>query len=74
MKAIYKCRLCGKNFSSIERATYNIAVHITTRLSIGLIPDVRDAPNIMKGHACNGGGIGLADFQGWEKEEGDTEE
>lgn len=67
--AVYKCRLCGEKFTSVcltgSRAK---AAGIVIALAVDSIDYINEplAPTMLYVHYCNNGGIGIADFQGWE--------
>lgn len=70
-KAVYKCRLCGARLPWIsvneERAESHMAEMTAGILSV-TVPRVTQT----RVHYCGGdhaGSLGLADFQGWEKED-----
>ena len=75
MKAIYKCRLCGKVYHSTApgcTAEKDRAAVCMVQLHVGVVGIVAPAPTMTETHHCRGdhaGSLGLADFQGWEKEE-----
>lgn len=71
MKAVYKCRMCGKTYT-VQQAGKDIAKMCMIELVAGVRGSVPGAPSIIDMHHCGGehdGDLGLADFQGWEKEE-----
>ena len=72
-KAIYKCRLCGEEFCA---PTYTTDETTVMHCMVCMVTGVRGInamqPNPTHAHACDGkyaGALGLADFQGWIKEE-----
>lgn len=72
-RAIYKCRLCGEKFRA---PTYTTDENTAVSCMAHIVAGVRGAnlmqPTLYYAHGCGGdhrGGLGLADFQGWEKEE-----
>lgn len=71
-RAIYKCRLCGETYAAAQVAGKDIADMCMTELVTGIRGTIPGAPTITDAHYCGGdhaGALGLADFQGWEKEE-----
>lgn len=73
MKAIYKCRLCGERFHNGAETGPDIAERCMVEMNVGIVGTVAMAPNKTEIHRCRGafdGSLGLADFQGWEKENG----
>lgn len=71
-KAIYKCRLCGEVYHNGTETGEKVALRCITELAAGLCPCEAMAPQKTEVHHCGGdhaGSMGLADFQGWEKEE-----
>lgn len=74
MKAIYKCRLCGQTYSSGAHTGPTKAAMCMAMLVAGLVNTEPMAPRLLDSHVCNleySGSIGLADFQGWKKEDTD---
>lgn len=74
MKAIYKCRLCGELYHNGAYAGENVAERCMFELNVGLVSLAPMAPRMTETHHCGGahaGSLGLADFQGWEREEED---
>lgn len=70
-KAIYKCRLCGQTYCDGTRGDYNAAVDSMAHVHLGLVSIDPRVPTRTTTHACGGnytGSMGVADFQGWEKE------
>lgn len=68
-KAIYKCRLCGKEFEYC-RAGEVIAQALTVALAVnGTTEHVRYNGNLHTHttHECDDGSLGIADFQGFQK-------
>lgn len=72
MKAFYgkfKCRLCGKQFISMEAANKDAAIDkvvtVIAENSTTPMPDIY--------HNCEGGNIGIADFIGFTQERGECE-
>lgn len=77
MKAIYKCRMCGELYHNGAYAGEKVAERCMLELNVGLVSLAPMAPRMTETHYCGGahaGNLGLADFQGWEKEEGDNGE
>lgn len=71
-RAIYKCRLCGKVYKGAQVVGKDIATMCMTELVAGIRGTIPGAPTITETHQCGGdhaGALGLADFQGWAKEE-----
>lgn len=71
-RAIYKCRLCGEVYKAAQVVGKDIAEMCMTELVAGIRGSIPGAPTITETHHCGGiynGCLGLADFQGWEKEE-----
>ena len=73
MQAIYKCRLCGKNFGTLY-CSKETATRITYEYVCGLDPNKwlvggRFYKNEV--HVCDNG-IGIGDFIGFEKENLDS--
>lgn len=71
-RAVYKCRLCGEVYKAAPVAGKDIALMCMIELQTGIRGTIPCAPTIMEPHYCGGdhaGDLGLADFQGWEKEE-----
>lgn len=78
MKAMYKCRLCGEVFcNSIHTGNKKLVHRLMVELNAGLVSTEPLAPQKTGIHHCGGdhaGSMGLADFQGLEKEECDNAE
>lgn len=75
MKAFYgkfKCRLCGKQFISMEADSRNTAVKAAVEAVTGSIT-MTQAPAVVDIHNCEGGNIGIADFIGFTQERGECE-
>lgn len=71
-RAIYKCRLCGEVYKADQVAGKDIAAMCMTELVASIRGSIPGAPTIIATHHCGGDhadAMGLADFQGWEKEE-----
>lgn len=72
IKAIYKCRLCGKVYHNDTETGEKVALDCITEMAIGIRVYRPQAPQMTEPHFCGGdhaGSLGLADFQGWQKEE-----
>ena len=70
--AIYKCRLCGKEFchsGTGDRDTAATAAMYTVLESSGITPQFEspNAPMQFEFHSCKDGSYGMADFQGMKK-------
>lgn len=68
--AIFKCRLCGKNYDSAGTTSRDVAIRETMLLCTGGKSYEPQAPQMTEAHFCKNGNIGIADFQGWLKKEG----
>lgn len=71
IKAIYKCRLCGEVYHNGTVTGEKVALACITEMAVGIRVYRPQAPQMTEPHCCGGnhaGSIGLADFQGWEKE------
>lgn len=65
--AVYKCRLCGEKFTSSSiKCSRAKAAGIILSLAFGIDNNEPQDPTMQNIHYCNNGGIGIADFQGWE--------
>lgn len=67
MKATYRCRLCGKvyqNGITAAKEMVELTMGLTPAGTMGTLPDF---PPMTEPHRCGGGGLGVADFQGWEE-------
>ncbi len=76
MKAVYKCRLCGETYANGCHTGETMAECVMQFMHVGLVNTEPQAPAKTETHHCSGdraGCLGMADFQGWEKEEGDYE-
>jgi len=69
-RAAFKCRLCGKTFTTAITGNRDLAFSLTARLSVSNSPAVAQAPCLMEPHCCLNGEIGIADFLGWQLSEG----
>lgn len=70
-QAIYKCRLCGKEFVHCETGE-NVAMALTVALAVnGSTEHVRYNGNLHRhlAHNCVDGSFGYADFCGFRKVE-----
>lgn len=69
-QAIYKCRLCGEEFSDGETGE-RIANIVTQSLAVAdsTAANLKYTLNIRNVHNCQDGSFGLADFQGFKKTE-----
>lgn len=68
-RATYKCRLCGQKFHGGSTGNEDTACKSVIELtSLGYSPDPR-SPTMTAPHLCKTLSWGIADFQGWEKEE-----
>ena len=71
-KATYKCRLCGEVYQSGVTTGKEMAERCMVELVCGIRGTVPLAPTMTETHDCGGnhaGSLGLADFQGWTKED-----
>jgi hypothetical protein len=71
MKAVYKCRLCGETYTNGTHTGAKIAERCMIYMHVGLVDTQPQAPTKTDTHRCGGsraGCLGMADFQGWEKE------
>lgn len=77
MKAMFKCRLCGQSFcNGTHTGNKSLVVRLMVEMTCGIVSTEPMAPMITEMHHCGGdhkGSLGLADFQGWEKEADDCE-
>ncbi len=72
LHAVYKCRLCGKKYLAGKTGPEN-AERCMVMLNVGLLNPDATAPTMTATHYCGAdydasGGLGLADFLGWQKE------
>lgn len=68
-KAIFKCRLCGEIYKS-QIAGRVIAVQsVISACNNNIEPISSTAPSITEPHFCKDDSIGVADFQGFRREE-----
>lgn len=71
MRAVYKCRLCGETYTNGCHGAVNTAEVRMQYLHAGVVCPLPMTPTKTETHYCGGphaGSLGLADFQGWEKE------
>jgi len=71
-KAVYKCRLCGQTYQNGVTVDFRTAANCISELVYGICGTAPEAQTMLTTHSCGGdhaGSIGLADFQGWEKED-----
>ena len=71
MRAVYKCRLCGKVYRNGAETNEDGAMCNLAMIAVGVKISEPLAPQPQEIHRCRGdhaGSLGLADFQGWEKE------
>lgn len=72
-RALYKCRMCGEYFRNGPSVDVEIADRCMTWLHVGVHGGGSEEPNLTATHHCGGEypgiALGLADFQGWKKEE-----
>ena len=76
--AIYKCRLCGKEFCHAgtgDRDTAATATMYTVLESSGIAPQFEspNAPTQFEFHSCKDGSYGMGDILGMRKTEKDDE-
>ena len=70
-KAIYKCRLCGKVYHNGAETGEGGAMCNLAMIATGVKITEPLAPQPYEIHRCHSpraGSLGLADFQGWDKE------
>lgn len=67
-KAVYRCRLCGKEYQTGATAGEVIANACMYELAAGLSGTVPMAPRKIEPHCCPDGSLGVADFLGWKAE------
>lgn len=73
LHAVYKCRLCGKKYLIGVKTGPENAELCMAMLHVGRLNPDPMAPTMTATHYCGGdfaasGGLGLADFLGWQKE------
>lgn len=68
-QAIYKCRLCGKEFKSAVTTDTNIVIKHMLSVTIAYkSAEYIGAPvTELSMHSCKDGSMGLADFLGFKK-------
>ena len=74
MQAVYKCRLCGETYTNGCHAGETNAQTCMQFMHAGMVCTFPQAPAKTETHNCGGsraGCLGMADFQGWEKEDTD---
>ena len=74
-RAIYKCRLCGKEFVSAATGSADIAIKHMVRVTTGIKPleFIGNPIEETSMHSCKDGSMGLADFLGFRKVEDGNE-
>lgn len=65
-KAVYRCRLCGKEYRPGITTDQAMAVAHMEELAAGLCGTVPVAPRLTEPHPCHDGSLGVADFLGWK--------
>lgn len=72
-RAIYKCRLCGGTYHSpTYTAEHEDIALAMCHMEMGITTGSQFERHLVIPHNCGGpyaGSMGLADFQGWKKEE-----
>ena len=68
-RAMYKCRLCGNRYPCMGTGSKEIAYKTVVQLTALGYSLESLAPTMTAPHLCPSGSVGIADFQGWEKEE-----
>lgn len=67
---IYKCRICGKIYTRCGTYNKDLVINnfikLTTRVTVQQEPGYADLYDM---HSCENGSFGLADFQGYEKDD-----
>ena len=68
-RAIYKCRLCGKEFVSAATGSADIAIKHMVTVTTGIKPleFIGNPIEETSMHSCKDGSMGLADFLGFRK-------
>lgn len=66
MKSKYRCRLCKQEYRDGVAGGRKIAEKEMYLLVTGNKPTEPLAPSMTTLHYCKNGGLGLADFIGWE--------
>lgn len=64
-KAFFKCRLCGEIFSTVTTENRIMATKIVSCVCTNTDSDIALAPDSKEVHMCKDGGIGMADFLGF---------
>lgn len=64
-KAFFKCRLCGEIFSTVTTGNRIMATKIVNCVCTNTDSDIALAPDSKEAHMCKDGGIGMADFLGF---------
>lgn len=65
-RTVYKCRLCGERYYSGVTRSRKIALeHIAYTVNEKCLN--LETPLLVEPHICKNGGIGVADFQGFEE-------
>lgn len=64
-KAFFKCRLCGEIFSTVTTENRIMATKIVSHICTNTNSDIALAPDSKETHMCKDGGIGMADFLGF---------
>lgn len=65
--AIYKCRLCGEEYSNIRTGNTDLAMQSVIMLTITGNPIEAQSPTMTKIHVCDDKSYGLSDFCGYKK-------
>lgn len=78
LDAIYKCRLCGKEYvecsTSGEKSNQRFVMDMMNRAVRQKKPEEVMEPTLYECHSCGDGSYGVADFLGLKiKDEGATE-
>lgn len=68
-KAVYRCRLCGAEYRPGITTGEAMALAHMEELAAGICGTVPNAPRKIEPHQCPDGSLGVADFQGWKKED-----
>ncbi len=67
-KALFKCRLCGKTFINSETSNEIVALNAAIKAIFGKMSEPL-VPTLYDIHICDNGGIGIADFIGFRKDD-----
>lgn len=70
-KAVYKCRMCGERYTTGKPVKCETAIAAMNCLALDIKGVIPETPQPTITHICGGdhaSSMGLADFQGWEKE------